>query len=125
MKKIMNKYLWLIVVCLVMIATSSGSADRVFYADIQTGSALISTGWTEFHGIVATGDGTNAITVDIYDNTSAAGSKIVPTITFAQSATTKTQAYGVSTPVQCRTGIYVNVSVAGAGTVSYTVYYSK
>lgn len=119
----MKKVFLLMVVFLLVWSASAFAVDRVSYSGTSEGDALIASGRAEFHGITITGDGTNAVTVDIYNNTAGSGDKITPTLNFPQSATSKTQAYGVNPPVSCGTGIYVDVTTAG--TVSYTVYFSR
>ena len=112
-----------ILAMLIVIAAVNGSAQRVLYSATKDADALIITGAAEFHGITVTGDGTNAITVDIHNGLTTAGEKIAPTLNFYQSATTKTQTYSVNPPVYCGTVIYVNITTSG--TISYTVYYSN
>lgn len=99
------------------------AVDRIEYSALQTGDALIISGRAEFHGITITGDGTNAVTVDIYNNIEKSGEKITPTLNFSQSATSKTQAYSVNPPVRCNTGIYVDITTSG--TASYVIYFSR
>lgn len=117
------KKIFMALVLVFVLAFGVYAADRIEYSAAQTGDALIITGRVEFHGITITGDGTNVITVDVHDGTTTGGEKIAPTLNFAQSAASKTQTYGVSPPVACSTGIYVNVTTAG--TVSYVVYYRR
>lgn len=119
----MIKRIFFIFVLLLLAQSAAMAVDRVEYSATKTGAALIISARAEFHGITITGDGTNAVTVDIYNNTEGSGEKISPTLNFSQSATSKTQAYGVSPPVRCDKGIYIDVTTAG--TVSYTVYFSR
>ena len=77
-----------------------------------------------FAGITVTPDGTNNVTVSIYDNASAgSGSKPLPTMTFAGNG--GTQYLGPPHVVKMTNGIYVDVTVAGGGTVEYTVHYQR
>lgn len=120
----MKKILALIVFAFLILSSNTLALEQYTrYSSLQTGDALVATGYVFFDGITVTGDGTNEITADIHDGTSVSGNKIVPTITFPQSASNKTQAYGVSPGVRCTTGIYVNVTTTG--TVSYTVYWHR
>ena len=112
-----------ILVILIMLFSVTVFADKVDYSANLTADATIVSGKAEFHGITITGDGTNVITVDIHNGTSTSGEKIVPTITFAQNANTKTQSFGVYPPVDCSKGIYVNITTAG--TASYVVYFKR
>lgn len=120
----MKKYLSLIVIILLFTASMSFAlTNRVLYSAVKTADALIATGWAEMHGLIISTDGANAVTMDIYNGTSAAGAKITPTITFP--ATPVTQAVGFNPPVSCGTGIFIDITVAGGGTCSYTVYYYR
>lgn len=88
-------------------------------------SAVIFTGPGNLHGIVVSTDGTNAATIDVYDNTSAAGTKLVPTWVVTSSATDRTQTLGFYPPVRFEKGCYVNLSVAGGGTAAYVAYHTR
>lgn len=87
----------------------------------KTADALILTGSGIFSQIVVTPDGTNDVTVAIYDNTSAAGNKILPSMTFAGNGGVQ-----ASPPIWCcvENGIYVDVTLS-AGTVAYAVMYRQ
>jgi len=88
----------------------------------QTGSALLLTGTGVFYGILVMTDGTNAVTVDIYDNTSAAGTaKFIPTWVVPTSATDRAKSAWIAPGHSITTGIYVNITCSG--TVKYKVYY--
>ena len=81
---------------------------------------LAEAGW--FHGITVITDGSNAVTVDIYDNASAAsGTKLIPTATITTSATDRIQTINPPKRIRVKNGIYVNVTCSG--TVGYMVYY--
>lgn len=97
----------------------AGSLEGSATSGEQTADATILTGSGYFHQLLIMPDGTNDVTVTIYDNTAASGTKILPTMTF--SGTGGAQA---SPPVwvTVSNGIYVDVSLA-AGTVAYTVLY--
>jgi hypothetical protein len=121
---IMKRFTMLLIVIVMALYSAtmaSGVTNRVLYSAVKTADALIATGWTEMHGIIVSTDGTNAVTMDIYNGTSSAGAKIAPTITFP--ATPVTQAVSFNPPVSCSSGIYINITTAG--TLSYTVYYYR
>lgn len=92
---------------------------------VKTASAEITSGKSTFIGILVTNDGTNAVTINIYDNTSGSGTKIVPTLYISASASTRNWALDVSPGLKANTGIYVDVSVAGGGTCEYQVFYGE
>lgn len=85
-----------------------------------TADALIQTGQGSLHGLFFIPDGSNTITVSIYDNTAASGKKLIPT--FIVPATPSGQLYsvGISPPVQFGTGLYVDITCSG--TAHYVVY---
>jgi hypothetical protein len=97
------------------------SPDEYPYrSGVKTADALVLSGGGYFHQILITPDGTNAVTVAFYDNTSAAGTKFLQDMTFAGNGGTQ------ATPptwIPVTTGIYIDVTVAGGGTVGYTVLY--
>ena len=121
MKHFIKRYLSLVLLLIFMSATVCGAAatSRILASGVKTADALIRTGWAEFHGITVSTDGANAVTVDIYNGTSAAGTKIAPTLTFP--ATPVTGSYSIYPPVSCSTGIYIDITTGG--TASYVVYY--
>lgn len=89
-------------------------------SDEQTADATILTGSGWFHQIIVMPDGTNNVTVSIYDNTASSGTELLPTMTFAGDGGPQ-----ASPPVwvACSTGIRIDVTVAGGGTVAYAVLY--
>ncbi len=87
-----------------------------------TASARVFTGPGYFHGITVITDGTNSVTVDVYDGLTATGRKLIPTTVVTSSATDRSWAYNLYPPVRVTNGIYVNITVAGGGTASYMVY---
>jgi hypothetical protein len=120
MKKLFASLAVLLLLCAPVFAFSPG--DKAFSSGEQTASALILTGDGYFHQIIIQPDGTNDVTLSIYDNTAASGTEITPTFVFAGDDG------AAATPpvwIYVNTGIYVSVSVAGAGTVDYTVLYRK
>ena len=85
----------------------------------QTGDALITTSDGFFNGVlVACASG---VTVDIYDNTSAAGRKMMPTVYLPGSSTNQLFSINVDPPVAYHNGIYVDVTTTG--TLRYMVYF--
>jgi anti-sigma-K factor RskA len=114
--------LWVAMAALLVCATAYAQSF-VNGSGSKSASALILDGTGKLHGIVVTTDGTNAQTVDIYDNTSATGTKLIPTWVVTTSSTDRTQSIGFYPPVNFNTGCYVNVS--GSGTVGYVVYYTR
>jgi hypothetical protein len=90
---------------------------------VQTASAAVRTSAGIFHGILFVTDGTNAVTVNVYDNASAAsGTKLIPTDTIiTTSATNRLTGISIDPPVRYDKGIYVEITCSG--TVAYMVYY--
>ena len=112
----------LAVLLALVVSVPAIAADAVNWST-KTADAAITSGRVDFHGITVTPDGTNAVTVAIYDNTTGSGSKLAPSMTFAGNG--GTQFYAPPYPKACLNGIYVDVTVAGGGTVEYTVDYEK
>jgi hypothetical protein len=118
----MKKYLW-VALLVIGLASVVWAQAPVKASATQTASALITRGPVNFHGITIITDGTNAVTVDIYGNTAASGTKLIPQWIVTSSASNRAQTYSLYPPVRSEDGIYVNISVAGGGTASYMVYY--
>jgi len=89
----------------------------------KTADSAAVTGAGYFYGITVTTDGTNAVTMDVYDNTAASGTKLIQTVVFPTSAMARGGAIGWDPPLPFNTGVYVDVTVGGGGTVKYMVYY--
>lgn len=98
--------------------------DIGFMTQPATSSGVAVTGRCIFLGLAVTTDGSNDVTVNIYDNTAASGNKLGPTDITAK-ATDENFGYKPPKPLPCDTGIYVNISVAGEGTCSWVVYYDQ
>jgi hypothetical protein len=92
--------------------------NAAYTSDEKTADALILTGAGYFHQIVVMPDGSNDVTFSIYDNTSATGTEILPTLTFAGDGGAQ-----ASPPVwvSVDSGIYVDITTAG--TVAYVILY--
>ena len=92
-------------------ATSSISSD------LKAASALIATGRNRINAITFLGDGTNASTLIVYDNTSATGKVVAKVV----NKTTDQQNHVIFTnPVIVENGIYGSLSGTGG---NYIVYY--
>jgi hypothetical protein len=98
------------------------SAWVLDYTTELTGDAVVRIGRAEVYGMVVMTDGTNAVTVDMFDNTVTGGTKIMPTWTVTTSATDRAQSIALP-HVPVSTGIYVDITCAG--TVKYMVYYRE
>jgi len=84
----------------------------------KTESALVVTGGGFLRGLVVHTDGTNAVTLDVYDNTSAAVPKLISTMTIPTSATNRTTTISFDERV-CgfSNGIYLAITCTGTVTV--------
>ena len=110
----------LLTTLIVVFGCGSGMAGQ---SETKTGDALIVRGQGSFLGIILVTDGANAVTLNIYDNYTASGKKLIPTDTvITTSATDRIQAIGFSAKdVNYYKGIYVDITCVG--TVSYMIYY--
>ena len=125
MKRLFKTFL--MVALAVMLSTTvaySFTPDYVLPTATKTASAACVTVPGYLYGIMIITDGTNAVTVDIYDNASAAsGTKLIPSWIITTSATNRMQTLTLPNPVAADNGIYVNTSTSG--TVAYMIYYRK
>jgi len=85
---------------------------------LKTVDAVIQTGRNRINAITLLGDGTNAASVIVYDNPSAASGVVLAKVT-ALAATRFTHVL-FENPVVAEDGIYADVSGTGA---EYIVYY--
>lgn len=83
----------------------------------KSASALVATGRNLLHGVIVAADGTNDATVTVYDNTSAAGTKLLEVVV---DGAIRSQQFDFSRPVVAELGLYVAISGTGAGA---TVFY--
>jgi hypothetical protein len=86
----------------------------------QTADATILTGSGYFKQIVIMPDGSNDVTVTIYDNTASSGTKVLPTLTFAGDGGAQ-----ASPPVWVAVNTGIRVDITTAGTVAYVVLYRE
>ena len=85
---------------------------------LKTADAVIQTGRNRINAITLLGDGTNAASVIVYDNASAASGVVLAKVT-ALAATRFTHVL-FENPVIAEEGIYADVSGTGA---EYIIYY--
>ena len=119
----MKKLLVLAMVLFAVPAVAFRPAEYMDYTATLTADAAAITGDGYLYGIVFVTDGTNALSADVYANTAASGTKLVPTLQLA--ATPRIQTLNFDPPIPYNTGVYVDVTVAGGGSVAYMVYYRK
>jgi len=117
----MKKIFCIIVIILLISVNAFAVDDWIKSSGQQTTDALITTGQGYFSGIILVTDATNAITVDIYDGTTATGTKLIPTTVITTSAIDRIQAIRVPAPVIFWNGIYVDITCSS--TAKYVVYY--
>ena len=92
-------------------ATSSNNTGQ-----LSAGSYLIATGKNRLNALSVVGDGTNAGTVTIYDNTTASGKIIAQGLT----RTTDVQQHIIFTnPVYAEIGLYVVVGGTNCKAIVY------
>jgi len=106
------------------LSTGSGQVAVASLTAPATASGIAVTGACAFHGIVVTTDGANDITINIFDNTAASGTRLLPTDTIVRGIN-RTWTYELDPAIWCTTGIYVEISVAGGGSCSWQVHYDQ
>jgi hypothetical protein len=117
----MKKLFSISIATIVLFVASLSMANDIVWPNksTKTASASITTGPGVFGGIVLATDGTNAVTLTVYDSSAASGTKLFPTMTITTSATDRIQS--IAFPVRYYTGLYVSITCAGS--VEYTVYF--
>jgi len=107
----------------VLLFASYAHADYSFQAisSTKTADAVISDSSCFFKGMLVQPDGTNDVTITLYDNASAAsGSKVIATMTFAGDG--GPQALTIPVRIKCTNGIYADITTSG--TVEYSIFYA-
>ena len=94
---------------------------RMFeYTQPITTSSGVVVGSCIYHGIIVKPDGENDITLDVYDSTTAAGNRLLPSDVII-GATTGLVSIMSEEGLGCDNGIYVDVTCSG--TYEYVIYY--
>ena len=119
----MKKRIIIFMMALLLVVPLAMAFESSWQSAEKTATATITTGAGVFHGLIVSSDGTNAVTVDIYDNTSAAGKLMIPTWTVTTSSSNRVQSLSIGPPVKFTNGIHVVITCAG--TMSYMVYFNK
>lgn len=78
---------------------------------VTTGT-LVATGRNMLNGVIIGGDGTNAATITVYDNTAASGTKLVELVLEATSD--RSRHFAFDNPIVAEVGLYVDVAGTGA-----------
>lgn len=112
----------LVILMLIGMAGIGMAADQCRATAEKTASAAIITGAGSLCGVMIATDGTNAVTLNIYDNTAASGTKLIPTRVIPTSATSRGWSLSFIPAIPFKTGLYI--SVATDGSVSYVPYVS-
>lgn len=122
------KRIFLIGAMILCFAVSANAQDLDWGWGVETSTQFtantqrIAEGPGVFYGISVSTDGTNAVTVDVYDSLEGtATKKLIPTWTVTTSATDRAQKWPEFPGVRYYVGIFVIVSTSG--TVKYTVKY--
>lgn len=85
-------------------------------------SGIHYTGRCAFLEILVTPDGTNNVTINIYDNIAASGERI-GNQNMVILGTERVWAYAPVLPRLCKKGIYIKIAVAGGGTCEASAEY--
>lgn len=96
--------------------------------DQETADAAITTSGGIFSGIMVIPGNSYPVTVDVYDNaTAASGTKLIPTtiVYAASSAYSQSPLIKPPVPVRFYNGIYVDITVNASGSVAYMVYWES
>ena len=83
----------------------------------STADGILHNGNTRVVAVQVITDGTNPADVILYDNTSAAGTKVFEG---GCAGADRSQLYDFSMPVKCKNGIYLDITGTGASCIVYT-----
>ena len=96
--------------------TDFARPSAVYTAD----QASIVTGGGYFYGLIVMTDGTNAVTVKIYDNTATTGTRILPDWLVTTGSSDRYQRLDFNPPLSFNSGVSIDVTTSG--TVSYMIF---
>jgi len=111
----------IVCICLMMLMPLMAFAETLNSSGEKTADALIKLGHGYLAGIMLVTDGTNAVTVSVYDGATATGTKLIPDWVVTTSSTDRAQYLQLPGAVQFGTGCFVDITTAG--TVAFVVYY--
>lgn len=74
------------------------------------GQAVIGAGY--LYGIICANDGTNNWTLDLYDNTSAAGTKLIPSTVITTNADDRSSSIGFNPSVTFSIGVWFQTTTS-------------
>lgn len=92
------------------------SGTTCISSGLLTTSGQVYTGRGTLNAVTVLTDGTNAATVTLYDNTSAAGTVIFKALIPGASGSAS-DAYNLA--IRCQNGIYASISGTGANAIVY------
>jgi len=121
MKRILQS---LVILAILLALVPSYAFDESLITAPATASGIAYTGKGWFNGFALKTDGTNNVTVNIYDGLAVTATLLIPT-SMVVPGTDYYFGYKPPSPIRVTTGIYVTVAVAGGGTCSYQVFYSR
>jgi len=107
----------------VMFFRAGGKPVNVQYiTEPQSSSGVAVSGKCAFGGIIVKTDGINDVTVNVYDNTTNSGKKLIPENTVIRGDS-YIDGIGYDPPVYTENGVYVEVDTAGE--CSWQVLYDR
>lgn len=118
------KYLMVLVLLVVFPVVAAFTTVYMAVSKGKTADALIYTGAGYLYGFTVTTDGTNTVTVAVHDDTTnGVGTKLIKDTVVTTSSSNREQWFGFDPPLPFNTGIYVDITVGGGGSVTYDVFY--
>ena len=89
----------------------------------MTATGIITNRSCHFMGFLVDTDGTNDPTIAIHSGTTATGNEIIPTNTTDASVLNLDGFMVGEEGIRCENGLYLTMTVAGAGAAEVVVYY--
>ena len=120
----MKRFIQTSLLCLVLIVSVFAIAADTLVTPVATATSTPVTEACWFQGLALITDGTNNVTLNIYDGTGVTTTRLIPTNSTILG-TDYRFGYKPPFPVRCSTGVHVTIAVAGGGTCAYQVFYSR
>ena len=90
-----------------------------YSSGLKTSDAIIATGVNRVNAVTLHSDGTNACSVVLYDNASAASGIVLAKVSIGAASLKTTEEVVFTNPVRASNGIYADVTGTGAGYIVY------
>jgi len=123
-----KKVLALLIALFVLAGSTSWaySPPWILYSAIYTADQeAVYSGDCWFYGLLVATDGSEDVTIEVYDSLTNAGTQVFPDWIATTSSTNRMSVISFDPPLRMVNGISVDITIGGVGTAAYVVYYRE